>query len=301
MSPQHLTDMDIDRVSLVDKGANGRVFAILKRQEAAMTNPVAKSDPQGTTDILGLVRKLAERVGLVHVDKAQSFAAVIAGQELTDALDDSWWTLWDVLWGAMYATDANGADLDMAAKQALVAQDLDEFKAYLLNAMSTTLGKRARPGDGDLAKRGVAAAIAKVGAKVSAARLERLKTAADALNEVLAEVDADTEKRADAQEADMTPEELTAAIEKANKPLLDRIAELEKAAKPATPAAAPVEKKDETEDELTLEGVAKAFIDFRTEVDGKLDQILKARGERTSADGQEGDKVAKRGTFAGIL
>lgn len=294
---QHLSDMDIDRVSLVDKGANGRVFAILKRagdggKETAMLDPVAKGDPEATpAGQASILRKIADFLTGGRVSKAQTFGSMIAGEELSDALDDSYDTLWSALWSAMYACDDMGQDISMPDKQALVAQSLDEFKAYLLNAMQVGVGKRARPSEVAVAKRRITTLIAKVGAKVSAARLERLQAAAEALNSVLAEVESDTEKRADAQEVDMTPDELTTAIAKAQEPLLARLEAIEK----RVPAEKVVEK---AADELTLEGVAAAVLEIRDQ----LDPIVKARGERTSADGQDGDsKVAKRSVFAGVL
>lgn len=306
---QHLTDMDIDRVSLVDKGANGRVFAILKRQEAAMTDPVAKSDPQDSPAAqAGILRKIADWLAGGRVAKAQTFGAIIAGQELYDALDDSYDTLWSALYSAMWACDANGQDLPIAEKQSLVAQSLDEFKAYLLDAMQVGVGKRARPTEIDLAKRQIASAVKKVGAKMSADRMkqmssavEAMNTAMDAMTSILDEVQGTTAKRADAQEVDMTADELTAAITKAQEPILARLDAIEKsAAKPVQTTLDDVAKSAATDadgDKLTLEGVAKAVLEIR----GDLDSVLKAKGGRTSADGQESEPVKKAATFAGVL
>ena len=189
----------------------------------------------------------------------------------------------------------------MADKQALVSQSLDEFKAYLLSVMEQGVAKRdVAAVDVAMAKRHLAGAVRKVGAKVSAARREKLQAAADALNEVLAEVaeETTTEKRADAQEADMTADELAAAIAKANEPLLARLDKLEggKAAETPTPEA-PVAKAEAAEDEPTLGDVIKAV----GALADRVEKIETARGARTSADGQEGETVAKRGLFAGTL
>jgi hypothetical protein len=259
-----------------------------------MTDPVAKSDPETTpAGIAGLLRKAADFLLGGRVAKAQTFGSLIAGQELTEALGESYDTLWSAMWSARYAVDDNGQDLPIADKQALVAQSLDEFKAYLLREMQEGVGKRARPSDVAIAKQRITTLIAKLGAKVSADRLARLKSAAEALNSVLAEVDTDTEKRADAQEVDMTAEEMAAAIAKAQEPILQRLEAIEKAAKPAEAES----EKTTDGGELTLEGVAKAVLEIR----GDLDKVLKARGGKTSADGQEGEPVRKAATFAGVL
>lgn len=287
--PQRLTDMDITRVSAVDKGANGRAFAIFKRaesgaEEAQMPDP--ETSPVGQASAL---RKIADWL----VAKAATFGSIIAGRELSEAVDDSYDTLWTALWSAMYATDANGQDLPMVDKQALVAQSLDEFKAYLLSAMQTGVGKRARPTDIELAKRRVDALVRTAGATADPERVERLTKAAEAFVSVLA-TDTEIDAGADAQEVDMTGEELTAAVAKAMEPLTDRIEAIEK----RLPEPAAVEGAAESGDELTLEGVAKAVLEIRETVDG----IAKARGERTSADGQEaGGSPVKKSRWAGVF
>src|SRR5665811_2401962 len=113
-------------------------------------------------------------------DRTATFAEVVAGQELTDALSDSFYTLQDVLWSVVYAYDEAGQALTLEAKTALVAQDLDEFKAYLLAQMA---GTAVAKGDlGSAEQRELAAWIRKIGKKISGSRLERLTAAAEALN-----------------------------------------------------------------------------------------------------------------------
>ena len=293
---QRLTDMDLTRVSVVDKGANARRFAVLKRdEEGAMTGPAARAD-ETPAGIAAWLRKAADLVlGRPEpVSKVQTFAAMVAGQELQDALGDSWWTLNDALWSAIYATDESGADLTLEAKQALVAQDLDEFKAYLLAEMggAAQIGKRAT--DTDQARRQVAAAVAKAGRKISGARLERLQAASEALDSVLAEVAEVTSETGSAQEETVEKAELAAvvteAVAKAQEPLVARIEAIEKAAGTAQDPAAEA-------DELTLEGVAKAILEIRETVEG----IAKAKGERQSQAGQDGGERVKKSVFAGIL
>mgnify|MGYP001602016939 CR=1 FL=1 len=299
---QRLTDMSITRVSLVDKGANAKRFAVLKRdEEVAMTTPAAAPADETPAGIAAWLRKAADVLlgRTIPVAKTATFAEIVAGQELRDALYDSWYTLEDALWAAIYAYDENGQSLPLEAKKALVAQDLDEFKAYLLVQMDSGITKRDG-GPAEAATRHVAAVIAKVGRKISAARLERLTSAADALNSVLAEViaDEDTEKRATGTEevTDMaTADEITAAVAKGLEPVIERIEAIEKRL-PAEAAAA-VAKTETTEDELTLEGVAKAVLDLGERVEA----IAKARGERQSLAGQDGPDPVKKSTWAGIL
>jgi len=314
--------MDISRVSLVDKGANKRAFAVLKRDdsvEAPDDDPMsgalelADATPAG---LGGFLHGVADRLlgvskatpddkapeSAAHVVKASTFASIIAGRELNDALPDAFYTLEDAIWSAIYAHDSSGADLGVAAKEALVGQSLDEFKAYLVGIMASAVGKRDVT-EGAQAIERIEAVVAKVGRKISAARLEQLKTAAGALTAVLADVESEADTEAvtksgsAAEEYEMTSDELTAAL----KPFGDRLEAIEKRL-PDVPAAAAATadgpEADGSGDELTLAGVAEAI--------GKLaerfDVVEKAatRGTRTSADGQD-DSQVKKSQWAGIF
>ena len=233
---QRLTDLEITRVSLVDKGANARRLAVLKRdEEGSMTDPadapagviawlrkalgiesVVKSavptadaamrshlsakTPSGhglgdiavaNMSMAAMEKKhtAAHAAGADHshtVAKTATFAEVVAGQELTDALSDSFYTLQDVIWSVVYAYDEAGQALTLEAKTALVAQDLDEFKSYLLAQMAGAAVAKGDQGSPD--QRRLGAIVRKVGKKITASRLVRLNAAAEALNSVLAEV-----------------------------------------------------------------------------------------------------------------
>lgn len=288
-----LTDMEITRVSLVDKGANGRRLAVLKR-EASMGNPAVGAAEAGPAGIAAWLRKAADAViGKVPVAKVQTFASMVAGQELQEALGESWWTLQDALWAAIYATDDAGADLSLEAKQALVGQDLDEFKAYLLAEMTeaTSIGKRATNPEAAA----VAAFVAKVGRKISGSRLERLQSAADALSSVLTEVEDSTEEDTDEEDTDVDKAEITKAITDglaaALEPITKRLDTIE---------AAKVEKTGDSDDApVTLETIAEAV----GKVADRLEKLESAGavGKRTSVVGQDGGEVKKRSQFAGIF
>lgn len=295
---QRLTDMEITRVSLVDKGANARVMAILKRQEEA-------SMPDATVDLAqapaGVIAWLRKQLGFADepVAKAQTFAAVIAGQELSDALDDAFWTLRDVLWSAVYAYDENDQPLTLEAKRALVAKDLEEFGAYLLARMDGGIEKRDAS-EAALARSAVTAVVAKVGKKISGSRLERLQAAAEALTSVLDEVaEAVTDEAAKTAEEDTVEKaDIVAAMTEALEPVTKRLDALE--AKKVAKADPDPDGGDEGDDE-------PATLDTVVEVIGKLadriDALEGSAGVRKSLAGQDGgtEPVAKKGTFSGIL
>lgn len=280
--------MRLNKVSLVDAGANGREFAILKRAATMPAlNPVATIPADDAPGLLDRITKaIAGALGIESdVTKAQTFGAIIAGQQLQDALYDAWSTLQDSLWYAIWATDADGADLPVKTKTALVASNLDEFKTWLLSQMDTGIAKRDHSPEA-VTTALLDAMVRKVGKKISADRMARLKSAAEALASVLAEVESevDTEKRAQTQEDDMTSEELAAAIAKAQEPLIAEIAALKKAGTAELAAAG--DAKDEPNDEP-----APAWAEALVERVEGIEKML-GRGQRTSAAGE--DAVAKK-------
>jgi len=299
---QRLTDMSITRVSLVDKGANTKRIAVLKRdEEASMSEQVAaaiakvEGDEQARAGIAGWLRKAADALlgRPERVAKVATFGELVAGQELRDALYDSWYTLEDALWGAIYAYDEAGQALSLDAKQTLVAQSLDEFKAYLLAQMATGIQKR-EGGESARAQAAVAALVAKFGRKISASRMERLTAAAEGLNSVIAEVadtQEETEAAATAEEDTVDKAEIEAIVKTAVTEALK-----EQAKPPETPEAGAADAAG-AEAELTLEGVAEAVVELQKSVDA----IAKAPGQRTSADGQEGAEPVKKSKWAGIF
>jgi hypothetical protein len=233
------------------------------------------------------------------VAKAMTFAEVVSGQELSDALADSFYTLQDVLWGAIYAYDEKGQALTIEAKTALVAQDLDEFKAYLLAQMaSVTVAK------GDLEspdQRRLGAIVRKVGKKITASRLVRLNAAAEALNSVLAEVaEVVADEAADtAEEVEVDKAEMVAAMTEALEPISKRLEALEKAEPVAkVDAAAAATAKGEVEDPVTLETVAAVI----EKLADRLEAIEGGAAVRKSLEGQDGGaEVVKKSKWAGIL
>lgn len=305
---QRLTDMTLTRVSLVDKGANARRLAVLKRDEEEpmsdqIAAAIAKVGEQDRGRFAGFVEKLAALfLPGEPVAKVATFAEIVSGQELRDALYDSWYTLEDALGSAIYATDESGQALSLEAKKGYVAQDLDEFKAYLLAQMDTGISKQATPAE--LATRQVAAVVAKAGRKISGARLERLQSAAESLNGVLAEVVEVTEEAESAEEVPVEKAELveamTEAITKAQEPLIARIDAIEKRGTVVVNNAEVVKTgaEGEGDEPVTLEVIAEAV----GKIGDRMTALETARGVRKSADGQEagGEPVAKS-MWAGVI
>jgi hypothetical protein len=300
---QRLTDMQVTRVSLVDKGANARRFAVLKRDEEGSMTDLAEAE--GRSAAASWLQKAADWLtGKTEpVVKVATFAEIVAGAELRDALYDSWYTLEDALWSAIYATDGDGQALPMEDKQALVAQDLDEFKTYLLAQMAGPGIAKRDASAGARARASVEAVVEKVGRKISGSRLERLQAAAEALTSVLDEVnEAVAQNEGDEPKEDTVEKaELVAAFTEALEPVNKRLEALEAKA-PVAKADPPTgsEPEDEPEDgELSLATVVEAI----TKLADRIEAIEDSRGVRKSVAGQDGgtEPVKKSGVFSGIL
>ncbi len=231
------------------------------------------------------------------VAKTATFAEVVAGQELTDALSDSFYTLQDVLWSVVYAYDEAGQGLSIEAKTALVAQDLDEFKSYLLAQMAGTAVAKSDQGSRD--QRRLGAIVRKVGKKITASRLVRLNAAAEALNSVLAEVaEVVADEAADtAEEVDVDKAEMVAAFTEAMEPIAKRVAALEEKPVVKVEVAAGA-GEGEVEDPVTLETVVAVI----EKLADRLEKVEGSGGVRKSLVGQDGGvEVKKASVFAGIM
>lgn len=345
---QRLTNMVIDKVSLVDRGANGKAIAVLKRDEegsmadlpeapagviawlrkalgidntavvkgvapttdTAMRSHLAAKTPSGhgmgdiaVADMSSAAMEkkhvAVHAAGADHshtVAKTATFAEVIAGQELTDALSDSFYTLQDVLWSVVYAYDENGQALSLEAKTALVAQDLDEFKAYLLAQMAQASAV-AKGDQGSPDQRRLDSIVRKVGRKISGSRLERLNAAAEALNGVLSEVaEVVADEAADtAEEVEVDKAEMVAAMAEALEPISKRLEAIEK--------AKPVEKVEAAgaageEDPVSLDTAVKVI----EKLADRIEALEGAGAVRKSLAGQDGGiEPVKKSIWAGVL
>jgi len=224
-----------------------------------------------------------------------------ASAELDEELPEAFQTLQSSIWGAMWAYGDDDQPLPIDERKALVATNLDQFKEYALGLIDAGMAKRDTSGTSTavLAIEGI---VAKVGRKISAARLTRLKEAADALSAILAEAEADdtaTEKRDSAQEDEMTPEEFTKAME----PFSTRLEVIEKAiatpapeknaAAPSAPesaAASAAEPPADGSQPATLDDVLTAV----SKLADRVEAVEKTPGQPTAIPGQ--DSAVKKGT-----
>jgi len=327
---QRLTAMAIDKVSLVDHGANGRPFAILKRhKEGSMTTPLTAQAAVGAL-AAGIAKARSEgaKPGLLAtLRKALSPAPTKVRKSAAGMVSQATWALSTVL-DLITAESADVLDLITAESADLSddaadpdaaedAADLTNLKAIaqgLTTYIASTAQEVGTPDDlEDIAEEAAAYAamcageygvwkanrpIAKAGKKISAARLNELRDASDKLLAVIADAEAD-DKSTKTEEEPVEKAELIAAIgeavTKANEPIVKRLEAIEKAA--GAPAGDPPEDGGEP---VTLDTIAEAV--------GKIADRLSTvenganTGHRTSLSSQDGaGDVKKRSVFAGMF
>lgn len=271
-TPGELRNVDVQFVSLVDKAANRRTFKIFK---SADWHEDGDSDPQ-PDQLRGLWQTLkAFFAGQKPVQKAdsppESLASVIQAQSAEGDLDEARWALSDMMRQIL--------ESDAPDKAARIAQAIDEYRQYVLNRLAAVGVVKARE------------EVAKIGRKVSAARLSLLREAMRKLQEALADLEAEGDN-SEGGEEQVTKEELAQMVSehvaKAMQPLVDRVAKLE----------AP-EQKPEAE-QVTAEKVAElvgAEVAKAVEpLAARIERLERARGMGNANP----EPVAKSGSNEGI-
>lgn len=284
--PQHLTDMDITHVSLVDKGANARRFALLKRQpmvslpdalEATETDANIEVDHGADSGVRGALAKIGQALGF-DVTKAEDFDAITAEREMSKAVDEGFDTLRSAVISASYGRDADGNQLPADDRRAMVGASIDQFKAFMLDAMS----------------------VSKAGRKISGARMTQLKDAFKVLADIINGVeqgywtpdDSSIEKGID----EMTETELRELVDKrVGDSVTAAFAEDGAITKAIAAALAP-----KAEQPAAVEKTADATVTMKLDddivkaiggVDAKLDEVSTTNGQVIEAVAKLADRV----------
>ena len=300
---KHLMRMAIDKVSLVDSGANQKRFAVLKRDDSGDATDVTEEVPEdevGTTSEgdsrMGLIGKVAEAMGLA---KADTFGDMMARAHASEVADESFRTMESAFWTAQYANHEDGTPFTTEQKVTLVKTSLDQFGSYLLDSM----------------------VVSKAGRKISGKRLEGLKGAFRILGEIIEQQEAgffSAEDEPVTKEIDMDEKEMTTLIdERVSKAVAAAMAPdgevvtaltkaLTEAVKPVEPVVEkadekpepkPVEKVEtvEQEDAITNAQLAEAVVKLAERMDAS------EASERQSQAGSDEPIKKKASPLAGIL
>ncbi len=219
---------------------------------------------------LGWTEADVENVTLeVAKDLAEDDGATTFGEELAEEQREAKYReveseLWDLVW---LLRDAIGNTLrdETADRQALIQQSLDEFKGTILAALPAWLAGNTT--------------VAKVGRKISADRLQRMKDAHQMLGEIIAEAEQDTTEPAatktqknDNRGVDKLPE---TKIDKAALPedVRKYLEELEKKAQDL-----------EAKGNQVPEEVTKQLDDLKKRADQAEEALRKERDERLTKE-----------------
>lgn len=291
-----MSDMDIDMISLVRKGANGQKIQIYKEDgEEDLEEEVTE---QGLLDVLknffsgGKVQKSADAVPAKTAPK-KTFASMMAVNDITENM----WRANDTLRGVMRDIINNEEVTD---KKAALLQAIDEYSTYMKNKVnSTAIAKEAAFFDVPDIE------IEKSGKKVSSKNLAALKEAHKALSAVIEEAEkkeeTNKENKSEMEEAELNKTELAevmkSAMEAALKPINERLDKIEKAdAEPegaGSEGGVAGEPEGNADDDIS-EVVKTAVAEVVKPIESRLEAIEKSRALPRSQEGEEGtSKVEK--------
>ena len=273
--PGEMSDMDINMISLVHKGANKQRIQIYKEDECEEQEE-QEDEVKGFLGVLksyftGKVQKADETAK----KPKKTFAGIMAVNDITENM----WRANDTLRSVMRDIMNNEEVID---KKAALLQAVDEYSAYMKNKVNTsTIAKGDRFFDVPETE------IQKAGKKVSSKNLEALKEAQKALSAVISEAELDT-RTVEKEEEEVKKEELTEvmkqAMEAALKPINDRLDRIEKAdAISEQTEFAEGEERTENITEVIKSVISKAL----SPLENRLEKVEKSRGIARSLEGEE--------------
>lgn len=305
--PGEMSDMDIDMISLVRKGANGQKIQIYKAEgEEAEDEEVQE---RGLLEALisivksfsggGKVQKAADAVAPAKTTPKKTFASMMAVNDITENM----WRANDTLRGVMRDIINNEEVTD---KKAALLQAIDEYSIYMKNKVnSTAIAKEAAFFDVPDVE------IEKSGKKVSSKNLAALKEAHKALSAVIEEAEkkdeptqgggsngGDPAKEEETVNKTELTEVMKSVMESALKPINERLDKIEKADIESEGAgneggAAEASEASQSTDDDIAEVVKAAIAETLKPIESRLETIEKSRALPRSQEGDEGTKVEK--------
>lgn len=284
--PGEMSDMDINMISLVRKGANKQRIQIYKEDEES--EDIAEKEAQGLFDVLKSYFTEKIQKADESVKKTKSPKKTFSGMMAVNDITDNMWRANDTLRAVMRDIINNEEVVD---KKAALLQAIDEYSSYMKSKVNTTAIAK-----GDHFFDVPETEIQKEGKKVSGKNLEALKAAQKALSAVINEAEIDTKiVEKEKEEEDVKKEELTEimkqAMEAALKPINDRLDKIEKADS--------VDEQEETErvveeTENIAEIIKSVINETLSPLENRLEKVEKSRGIARSLEGEEkAEKIEK--------
>ena len=273
---QKLTNLVVNEVSLVDEGAIGEKFSIIKSATPPTKTVIEKSDDAPSEGVISFITKAIDTALIaVGIKKAKktSFSEAVAAREISDIFYGSFWTLEDVVWNIMY-------DDTIADKVAAIKTATNEFATY-------------------------------INSKLEDASVEKLEKARNEFSEAITKR-AIKKSKNEEEDKDMTPEQIAEVIAKALGPVVESISALseqvgaiEKAKTEVTPdPATAVVAKEVTPDPAVVvpeanlaDVIAKALgpvVESITGLSGRIATIEKAETPSAVVAGQDLGTAVKK-------
>lgn len=280
--PGEMSDMDINMISLVRKGANKQKIQIYKEDECEDQEDLDEDEVKGLFGILksyftGKIQKTNETAK----KPKKTFAGMMAVSDITENM----WRANDTLRNVMRDIINNEEVTD---KKAALLQAVDEYSTYMKNKVNTVAITK-----GDSFFDVPEAEIQKAGKKVSGKNLEALKAAQKALSAVISEAesepsekdkDSNREKEAEEVKKEELTEIMKQAMEAALKPINDRLDKIEK----EDVTGEQEETEDVAEGSEAITEIIKSVIDEALNpLESRLEKVEKSRGMARSLEGEE--------------
>lgn len=280
--PGEMTDMDIDMISLVHKGANKQKIQIYKEDKTEDENKDTEDEAQGLLDVLksyfsGKSKKADTEEAAVKKVPKKTFASMMAVNDISENM----WRANDTLRSVMRDIINNE---DVADKKVALIQAVDEYSDYIKNKVNvSTIAKEDSFFDVPEVE------IEKAGKKVSNKNLVALKEAQRALAIVIseAEPEGDSGEERNKEENEVKKEEMAEvmklAMEDVLKPINDRLDEIEKVDGTEKDSG-----ESESKDQEDIKDILKSVVNEALKpIESRLKQVEKSRGLAQSLEGDE--------------
>ena len=310
--PRELKDVEVQYISLVNKGANKQKLMLYKSadyqpEEEKVVEPVAK----GNETILEKVMNAVKGV-LVKEDSKPSFKASMEKQQAWNSLWDSFYVMRDVLADILWWSDTETPKAD-------IEKELDEFKKFILDTLGTVgVQKSAELMKADKEK---ATKVLKMDKPVSAKLVKEFEQSMNKLNNIFSEIKSGNIVKE--EEDEMKAEDIQKAMEQVLAPLTqgietlksdlgevsekvdalekgteDAVQKAEDANKTAGQATEKVEKTAEEVIKSALEPISESLASISETVKGVSARVEKLENLRKSSsvngDGSnDGEQVKK--------
>lgn len=287
--PGEMTEVDVNFLSLVRKGANGQRVQIYKADDAEPeSDEAAEPETEKESSLYQALKSFFIKSDAVTPAKSPkrptSFADAIAVSDIMDGM----WRVNDTLREIMRNIIG---DENVTNKKTALEQAIDDYSAYMKKKISAAgIAKSA-----DFIAAEPVEKAGRVLSSKNAAAIRDAITAVNALKALLETTDA-PEAGEKGESEEMKKEDITAAVTEAIKPLAERMDSIEKAmADPETSAAEqPESGSDSGEKDTDAAAIVKAALeDAIKPLSERLERVEKSRGLPRSGEGEEKNPVQK--------